>query len=128
MQFPWFALVAFQIVFASQQVLFPQSFLTTPVVRYLGKIGYSMYLMHWSVLECLSPKIFPHIWRRFQSISGADGVGPWGVTLVWLLSVLALTPAVLWAGDLFRTIVDDNCVAFAKWLEGKCIKRDGVYL
>jgi hypothetical protein len=63
-----------------------------------------------------------------QSISGDDEVGPWGVTLVWLLSVLALTPAVVWAGDLFCTIVDDNCVAFAKWLEGKCIKREGIYL
>jgi hypothetical protein len=51
-----------------------------------------------------------------------------GVTLVWLLSVLALTPAVVWAGDLFCTIVDDdNCVAFAKWLEARCMKREGVY-
>jgi hypothetical protein len=128
MQFPWLALVAFQIVFASQQVPFLQSFLTTPVIRYLGKISYSMYLMHWSVLECLLLRIFPHIWRFVQSILGDDGVGSWGVTLVWPLSVLALTPAVVWSGDLFCTFVDDNCVAFAKWLEGKCIKREGVYL
>jgi hypothetical protein len=87
-----------------------------------------MYLMHCSVLECLSPRIFPYIWRWVQSISGDGGIGPRGITLAWILSVLALAPAVVWAGDLFCTLVDDNCVASAKWLEGKCIKRDGVYL
>lgn len=120
-QFPWFGLAAFLIVFACQQNPFLQSFLTTPGVRYLGKISYSMYLMHWSVLECMSPRIFPPVWRWVESMSG-DGVGPWGVTLVWFLTVLAQTPVVIWAGDLFCTFVDGNCVAFAKWVEGKCIK------
>ncbi|KAE9378786.1 acyltransferase [Stipitochalara longipes BDJ] len=125
MQFPWFGLAAFQIVFSCQQLPFLQSALTTPVIQYLGKISYSMYLMHWSLFKGLSPRIFPPIWKWIESISG-NVVGPWGVTLIWLLTGLAITPVVLWAGDLFCIIVDDNCVAFAKWLEGKCIKGEDV--
>jgi len=84
-----------------------------------------MYLMHWSVLECLGLRLFPMVWRVVHGISGDEVVGPWKITFVWILTRLLLTPVVVWAGDLFCTFVDDNCVALAKWLEVKCIKQEG---
>ncbi|KAK0115878.1 hypothetical protein ONS95_012925 [Cadophora gregata] len=120
---PWFGLVAFFIIFACQQLKFLQAIFTTPAVRYLGKISYSMYLIHWSVLESMAPRLFPPVLRWATGLSGGN-IGGWGVTLVFLLTLAFITPVLIWVADLFCVFIDDNSVAFAKWVEGKCKRED----
>ena len=91
-----------------------QRLFTNGPVQYLGRISFSLYLMHGPVTHSLGFACMNVMW----SVVGWDtaftkGLG-FGVAGVVTLVVT------VWAADLFMRVVDEPCVRFAKWLEGKC--------
>lgn len=91
-----------------------QRFFCTPVMQYLGRISYSIYLMHNPVIH---------------TVGYAAERWAWGITGVetqfarevgFALSMFITVPCVIWASDVFMRAVDQPTVKFAKWVETKC--------
>lgn len=86
-------------------------FLSTPVIRYLGKICFGMYLMHWLMIRMVGLPMFWLTW----TIMGRDTV--LGAPLGFIISYIVLLFSLIWVSDLFWRLVDMPCVKFAKDLE-----------
>ncbi|KAF3278469.1 hypothetical protein TWF970_004482 [Orbilia oligospora] len=78
-----------------------QSYLTLPLFQYLGRISFSLYLMH-----------------------GAYGSRMFIVVAVFLFAVF---PLVMWMSDVFWRLVEAPCTNFVRWSEQLVVaKEDGV--
>ncbi|KAG9566440.1 hypothetical protein KCU71_g1247, partial [Aureobasidium melanogenum] len=91
-----------------------QSIFTHPIVQYLGKISYPLYLMHGAVIHTLGYGIMDFMWGSLGRDTVLRKEIGFGVTAVWVVVVT------VWMADLFMRAVDTPTVRFAKWLEGKC--------
>ncbi|KAI9651541.1 MAG: hypothetical protein M1831_000778 [Alyxoria varia] len=111
----WQSIAAVQIIWAVNNADFLKKYFTTPVVQYLGKISFSLYLMHGPVIHTFGYLIMPKIW----ALTGTDT--RWRFELGFFCSACCIIPAVIWAADVFTRVVDDKAVRFARWLEEKCI-------
>lgn len=52
---------------------------------------------------------------------GRLSLTPRAVTSVFCMILWPITLVAIWVADLFTTVVDDNAVRFARWLEVKCL-------
>lgn len=91
-----------------------QRFFNTPVIQYLGRISFAMYLMHGPVTHTAGYMIQRWAW----SITGIEGDA---FTLGFILASLFNIPLVLWVADIFSRAVDAPTVKFTRWLENKCV-------
>ncbi|KAH8671368.1 acyltransferase [Xylariales sp. PMI_506] len=94
-----------------------QRFFNTPVVQYLGKISYAIYLMHGPVIHTAGFMIEEWAW----SITGAEGSA---YTNGFILASIFNIPLVIWAADVFCRLVDVPSVKFSRWIEARCIARE----
>lgn len=109
----WQSFGALQIVWACTNAKFLQRLFTGPVVQYLGKISYALYLMHGPVIHTFGFGMMGVFWNIF----GSETRTQWemGFAMAAILTIFA----VVWAADIFWRAVDIPCVKFARWLEGK---------
>ncbi|KAG9660608.1 hypothetical protein KCU64_g3094, partial [Aureobasidium melanogenum] len=91
-----------------------QSVFTHPIIQYLGKISYPLYLMHGAVIHTLGYGIMDFMWASLGRDTVLKKEIGFGVAAVWVVVVT------VWMADLFMRVVDTPTVRFAKWLEGKC--------
>ncbi|KAH6712652.1 acyltransferase 3 [Leptodontidium sp. MPI-SDFR-AT-0119] len=91
-----------------------QRLLTGSLLRYLGNISFSLYLVHGPVLHLFGYSLVPYVWE----LTGSDtttrsqlGIG---------LSLIALTPIVLWVADVFWRLVDKPCGVLVARVESMC--------
>ncbi|KAF2647731.1 hypothetical protein K491DRAFT_699438 [Lophiostoma macrostomum CBS 122681] len=90
-----------------------QRIFTTELARYLGKISFSLYLVHMSIL----------LWFGYSSIElwwwvcGSESLWQWclGLGIAFLGQVIV----VVCVADVFWRTVDAPSVKLAKWLEDK---------
>ncbi|PYH90748.1 hypothetical protein BO71DRAFT_285717, partial [Aspergillus ellipticus CBS 707.79] len=82
-------------------------------VQYLGWVSYSLYIVHGPLMHGLGYRIFPAVW----GMTGHEATVPYlvGFVLSWALLMFV----VFWVADRFTVAVDDNCIRFGRWLEGK---------
>lgn len=94
-----------------------QFIFTHPVIQYLGKISYPLYLMHGAVIHTLGYGIMDFMWSSLGRDTVIQKEIGFGVAVVWVVVV------VVWMADLFMRVVDTPTVKFAKWLEEKCTMK-----
>jgi peptidoglycan/LPS O-acetylase OafA/YrhL len=80
--------------------------------QYLGKISFSLYLIHGSVIHTLGYSLLETSWR----VIGEDRPETCFVVMAVCVTVVSI-----WWADVFVRLVDVPSVTFARWLEGKCI-------
>ncbi|KAH7143774.1 acyltransferase family-domain-containing protein [Dactylonectria macrodidyma] len=97
---------------------FWQRVFTTDVVQYLGKISYSLYLVHGRPTRWLQFRVLRFV---FFYLTGAEGDdyyrGFW-------LGLCFVFPVVIWCADVFWRAVDIPIVNFSKWVEKKLMAKD----
>lgn len=79
-----------------------QSLLRTQICQFLGRISFSMYLIHFPILGSLGSTLYLGF--------GQGSVLGFGVVLAVYLAV------VLCVATMFEVVIDRNAVAFSKWL------------
>lgn len=121
-QYSWKSIGAVLTVFSISKSPALQSILSNSgALQYLGKISFSLYLVHQSVIQLLREPIKRHIWRTladYQYPGGdlADRLPfPWAVT--WIGTFLVLGPIVLYIADEFARYVEAKCMTATKELE-----------
>lgn len=111
----WTTWGALLLVWATSNSLPLRRIFTNRVSRYLGKISFSMYLLHGNIIHTLGYGLLEFFW-------GLIGMETYlqketGFVLA-AICVLAFT---IWSADIFTRLVDTPSVKFAKWLESKCL-------
>lgn len=85
-------------------------------IQYLGKISYSLYLMHGPGMHAFTF----HLEKFAYSITGIQGNNH---NIGFALGLCMSTPFIIWFADIFWRAVDINTVKFAKWFESKVIVK-----
>jgi peptidoglycan/LPS O-acetylase OafA/YrhL len=118
----WLAQSAILVVFAISFLPTAQAFFSTPIARYLGKISYALYLVHFLMNKTVRVFLWRLFWNalEYHDEEGDDIKFEGG----WILGSLIYIPIVLWAADIFWRAVDIPTVKFAKWFEGKCFVKE----
>lgn len=109
----WGTMAAAALIFVLDRSPLLQRLFTTPLARYLGRISYSLYLVHVPILHGMG-------WwagKFFLGYTGSDTnsgyvLGVTGaVVVVWVVTI--------WAADLGWRYVDAPAVRFACWVHRK---------
>jgi peptidoglycan/LPS O-acetylase OafA/YrhL len=88
-----------------------QRIFTSNIAQYLGRISFSLYLLHVHVLWTVGTRVFPWCMRI---VGGGDTEGAYGVAMIsGTAIVLSIT---VWISDVFARGVDEKSVAFARWV------------
>lgn len=82
------------------------------VSQYLGKISFSLYLIHGSVIHTLGYSLLETSWR----VIGEDRP-----ETCFVIMAVCVTVVSIWWADIFMRLADTPSVTFARWLEGKCV-------
>ncbi|KAK6497804.1 hypothetical protein TWF481_012206 [Arthrobotrys musiformis] len=99
-----------------------QACLTLPLFQYLGRISFSLYLIHGSVIRTLGHRLVLEGWGGFEE----DAYGK-RMAVIVVVFLLAVFPVVMWIADLFWRGVEAPCTLFVRWGEGLVIsKEEGV--
>jgi peptidoglycan/LPS O-acetylase OafA/YrhL len=119
--FSWKAVGAILTVFAIQKSPYLQHPLNTRPIQYLGKISFSLYLVHQTMYHLWRDPVKNFIWRTVNGNpypGGEEGSqDPWSFIATWLGSGLILGPVTIYVADLYTRFVDQRCVAFTKRIE-----------
>lgn len=94
-----------------------RKFLETPVLQYLGKVSFGIYLCHMPIIEQLSDTYIR---------PGAVYIcGSW-LRLAFWLAMFVEVPIVLSAAHMFERYIDRSSIKAAKWLEEQFIDAETV--
>jgi peptidoglycan/LPS O-acetylase OafA/YrhL len=107
----WSSWAAITIVWSTSNHRMLQCLFTNSVSQYLGKISFSLYLVHGSVIHTLGYSLLEISWR----VVGEDRKETCFATMA-----ICVTVVCIWWADIFMRLVDTPSVTFARWLEGKC--------
>lgn len=114
----WQALGVIPFVITVPRLWWWKKFYETPVVQYLGRISYSLYLMHGMVLKSVGMPLELWIWRHVTGIKGYNRL------FGWVLGALFTVSLAIWLADIFMRLIDIPAVKFTKWVESKVTKQD----
>lgn len=125
----WFylAIAANIIVAAIPRMPRIKAFFEGRFCQYLGRISFSLYLVHGPVLVTLGDRVYsavgysaPHERSREMLAWWIDRLplptaGPLGLEPAFLLSHIVLLPVTLWLADFVTRTVDEPSVRFGQW-------------
>jgi len=110
----WSGIGAVLFVSAVSQLPLLVKLYSSAVAQYLGKISFSLYLVHFWCVQGYGVAIFYHTWSVFsqeQFFTGAVG---------FVLGYVALLGSTIWIADLFQRGLETPCstviVKLEKWL------------
>lgn len=117
-RFSW-SLGAGCMVAASMHSVHLRYVLESTPVQYLGRISYMQYVVHGPLLRSLGFMIVQYLWDLMTDNVDANPVAyAAGVVLGFILFI----PILFWLADVFTRLVDENCVAMARWIEDQFTK------
>ncbi|KAI1610071.1 acyltransferase 3 [Exophiala viscosa] len=117
----WQCLAAIALVLLVEHTRFLRRLFTSPLPQYLGKISFSLYLVHRTLLNIILARL------RIHAVSWT---AQW-ISIWWLhegLSLLTIAalflPLLIWGSDVFTRYLDQGSVELAKWLESKSYRNE----
>ncbi|KAK1751043.1 acyltransferase 3 [Echria macrotheca] len=111
----WHAVSAFLILFSLSHSPTLQRPFTSPLAQYLGRISFSMYLVHEPLLHVFGFYTVPFFW-------GVTGTGSgWRYQAGFAMGMVMTGFVLVWVADLFRGWVEVPCGRAARWVEGVCL-------
>ncbi|KAK6334121.1 hypothetical protein TWF696_002624 [Orbilia brochopaga] len=97
-----------------------QAYLSLPVFQYLGRVSFSLYLVHGAVIRTMGHRLVLEGWSNYPPDAYA---GRMLVTvMVWLFAIL---PTVIWLSDVFWRLVESPCTNFVRWTESLVVAKEG---
>lgn len=133
--YKWFYLfwASVFIVVSIPRISALKSFFESRFCQYLGKISFSLYLVHGPVLWTLGDRLYAaagfvkdvHItnipnWVNRLPLSHA---GPLGLEPAFLLPNIIILPVTFWMAHLVTKYIDDPSVRVTQWLYNKTLSR-----
>ncbi|TIA29728.1 hypothetical protein D6C79_09848 [Aureobasidium pullulans] len=113
----WTGWGALLLVWSTSNSPMLQRIFNNRFTQYLGKISFSLYLVHGFMIHTLYYSLLPVVWNIFGSETHLQKEVSFGVAL-GIVSVF-----LVWVSDVFMRLVDTPSVKFARWLEGKCVAK-----
>jgi len=106
----WVPLAAIFLVFTIDNETCLQSIFETRFAQYLGKISFSLYMVHGPLLYTLGW----YIHHRTAAYFGQDTPRHYGWTVV--TAAIVLYPTMIWTADLVWRYIDAKAVKFGRWV------------
>lgn len=132
--YKWFYLfwAAVFIVSAAPRIPWLKRFFESRFCQHLGRISYSLYLVHGPILWLLGDRLYAAVgWHRDWHTVHTPWVvdrfklpkfGPMGLELSFFAPHIILLPFSLWLAELVTRAFDEPAVKFAAWFYGKMLK------
>lgn len=129
----WFFLfwAATFLVCAIPRVSWLKSFFNTRFCQYLGRISYSLYLMHGPVIWSLGNVVYlllgwargdaDYIYPDYYNKVSISKAGPMGLEPAFWIAQIVLLPATLLVSNLVTVLIDEPSVRFAAWARRKTL-------
>ncbi|KAK3935816.1 acyltransferase 3 [Diplogelasinospora grovesii] len=126
----WFYLffAANMMVACVPRIWWLKRFFESRFCQYLGRISFSLYLVHGPVLAIFGDKIYAAVgWVRpvessqihmahWINLFPLPKTGPMGLEIAFLVPHIIILPVTLWVADITTRMVDEPAVRFANWL------------
>lgn len=121
----WLSIGAVLLVFAVLRLQWLQRFLTTPALRYLGKISFSLYLTHIPFLWIIGDRIYrifgaikadSNMQTWFDNRLTIPDVGPRGLSLRFIVSQMFILFLNILLSHACTTFLDEPSVKFSRWI------------
>jgi peptidoglycan/LPS O-acetylase OafA/YrhL len=107
-QFTWLSIGASCIILLLVSSPMLQRPFTTAFAQYLGRVSFSLYMVHAFVVFTVSWWARDRVWEAW----GLVGHGHWITYLIaWILA--------FWAADIYCRVFDENAVVVGKWVYDK---------
>jgi peptidoglycan/LPS O-acetylase OafA/YrhL len=125
--YKWFYLFwsAMFIVAAAPRLPWMIRFFELPFNQWLGRISYSLYLVHGPILWTVGDRLFTATgWYREENEAHLpkwinafplSKSGPLGFEMSFLVPELILLPLTLWVAEVVTKLVDEPSVKFSQW-------------
>jgi peptidoglycan/LPS O-acetylase OafA/YrhL len=99
----WHMIASVGLIYFVDEIKTISNFFSLPFARYLGRISFSLYLTHFSIVQLVGTLLYSYIW----SITGRsdrllEGLG-------FLVGYAILFALVVWIADLFFRFVETPC-------------------
>lgn len=107
------------LVLAIDHAKFLQRLFTNRLAQYLGRISYSLYLIHGPLLWSLAISIGRPI---LNDVTGMTT--PWRYCAGVFLTMCLWMMIVICVADLANRYIDEQCVRFGKWFYNKLTKKE----
>ena len=99
----------------SDSSFFINRFFNSDVLQYLGKISYSLYIVHGPVIHSFGYLCFNYMWTR----TGKEVV--WRYCVGFGCGYFVTVIAIIWVADITWRGIDTRCVKLARWLDAKLL-------
>ncbi|KAL5326248.1 hypothetical protein ACEPPN_007386 [Leptodophora sp. 'Broadleaf-Isolate-01'] len=115
----WWSISGVTLLFCISQLPQFKSFFEANICQYLGKIAFSLYLVHQFCVMLFGFMMQRFILGLFGLVQNQGGFFYWVACGIWYVPFTGLVFGI--AAQVER-LVDAPSVRFAKWLEEKCLK------
>lgn len=115
----WWSISGVTLLFCISQLPSFKSFFEANICQYLGKIAFSLYLVHQFCVMLFGFMIQRWVLALFGLGQNRGGFLYWFACVVWYIPFTGLVFGI--AAQVER-LVDSPSVRFAKWLEERCLK------
>jgi peptidoglycan/LPS O-acetylase OafA/YrhL len=101
------------LVYSATKASHFNNFLTSNVIQYLGRISFSLYIVHGSITRLIAYNVVPLLWSVF-------GSSPTGYFICVLIGYFVAVAIAIPVAGFFTTWIDSPSIKFGKWVESKC--------
>ncbi|KAI0514736.1 acyltransferase family-domain-containing protein [Xylaria bambusicola] len=88
-----------------------QWLLNSSIPQYLGRISYSLYIIHGPMIHTAGYALFPQLW----TITGREET--WRYVLGFATAYIVFIALIVWLADVFCRAIDEPCVRLARRIE-----------
>ncbi|GKT54216.1 hypothetical protein ColTof3_01555 [Colletotrichum tofieldiae] len=114
----WQSIGALAVVWATGRLRLLKRTLTSGWMQYMGAISYSLYLVHYPLLEMLGWRLTQLLREYFSNAAVQLRIAPTlGVFIGNLFAFFTVTFALLWTSDYTWRALDKPCLRMIRWLE-----------